>query len=123
MLHQAVQRGAICEFELGEPSSTLGLLVQEFGRIAEGRIHFGHFALSGCVDIGSGLDRLDAHNGLAGREGSATAGQLDVHDVAKLVGSMFGDANGSGLQVSKMRNLLPWTHCRTQPTRETWYND
>ena len=107
VLHQAVQRGAICEFELGEPSSALWLLVQEFRRIAKARVCFSHLAISRCVDIGSRLDGLNAHDGLTLREGSATARQLDVHNVAKLVSGMFGDANCSSLKISQMRDLLP----------------
>lgn len=74
----------------------LGHLVDGAGLLLEGAVGGGDGAGDGAVDVGGALDRLDGAEGVAGDELLALLGQLDVDDVAELLGGVLGDADDAG---------------------------
>ena len=85
----------------------LGDLVDGGGLLLETLVDGGDLALDRGVDVAGRLDRLDGAESVALLNPLARRlGELDVDDIAKLFGSVLGDANDGGLVVGGEVNPL-----------------
>lgn len=94
----------LVDLDLDDPAAAiaivLGDLVDGGGLLLQQHIALDDLALDGGVDVAGRLDGLDGANGVTGLDKVARGlWELDVDNVAELVGGVLGDANGGGFAV------------------------
>lgn len=87
-------RGALLvNFDLDDPAAAgavvLGHLVDGGGLLLQQGVGVGDLAADGRVDVAGALDGLDGADGVALVSPFARGGQLDVDDVAQLLGGVL----------------------------------
>jgi hypothetical protein len=77
----------------------LGDLVDGAGLLLQHQVDLSDLARDRGVDVGGALDGLDGANGVAGLDVLALLRQLDVDDIAQLLGGVLADAQDARLLV------------------------
>jgi hypothetical protein len=89
--------------DLGDPAAAvrvvLGDLVDGAGLLLQHQVDLSDLARNRGVDVGGALDGLDGANGVAGQDVLALLRQLDVDDIAQLLGGVLADAQDARLLV------------------------
>lgn len=93
----------LVDLDLCDPAAAVGVvlgdLVDGAGLLLEAGVDLGDLAGDGGVDVGGALDGLDGADGIALGDGGALLGELDVDDVAQLLGGVLGNADDARLLV------------------------
>lgn len=100
----------LVDLDLGDPATAVGVvlgdLVDGTGLLLEAEVDLGNLAGDGGVDVGGALDGLDGADGVALGDLCALLGELDVNDVAQLLGRVLGNADDAGFLVGVEVNPL-----------------
>jgi hypothetical protein len=76
-----------------EPAGSVGVGIDEFGRVDDGLIRFDNVSRNGCEQFADRLGRLRFTDDGTSRNGSSGLGKIDVDDVAESVGCVLGDSD------------------------------
>ncbi|GMT30376.1 hypothetical protein PFISCL1PPCAC_21673, partial [Pristionchus fissidentatus] len=104
LVEQRLELIGVLDSQLEHPSSNRGALVDECGVVLQLLICFQHRARDGRVDFRCRLDTLDRSHGVSLGDSSVDCRALHEDDVAQLLGSKVGDADGA--DVSRDRHPL-----------------
>lgn len=98
-----VLQALLSNLNLGDPATpvrvVLSDLVDGARLLLQEHVDLGDLARDSGVDVGSALDRLDGTNGVASLHLLALFRQLDVDDVAQLLGGVLADAQDARLLI------------------------
>lgn len=101
-IHQRLEvlDALLVDLDLGDPAAAVGVvlgdLVDGAGLLLECEVDGGDGAGDGGVDVGGALDGLDGADGVARAHLFAFRGELNVHDVAELLGGVLRDPDHAG---------------------------
>lgn len=92
-VEEGIELSNISDLDLGDPTLTLGALVDGLSLVLEDAVAGNDLTGDGGKDIGSRLDRLNGSDGLTGRDIEALLGKLDVDDITQRVGGVVSDTD------------------------------
>ena len=98
-IHEGVEVGGADAGGAAEPAVALGAVVDELGMGLQLGVHLADGAGDGHEHVRGGLDGLDDAERVAAGDGLADGGQLDIGELAELLGGEGGDADGGGFAV------------------------